>query len=259
VSADHPSGDDFLAGFMDDYFAECDEHLTSIRRALITADSAAGLSAPSLEELFRSFHSLKGLSGIVELKDAELLAHQLETYLGALRRHAAQPTPTGFAALMDGTRLLEQVIAARRDNQPAPAIDRVVTALDSTAADVPATVAGVAGTASATAPATRGAPRWLAVFTPTPDLAATGIGVDRVRALLRESGEIIQAAPRILTTPTSRRFAIKASPSRRKRSRSNNNPIRLRAADRRLPIRRRHRRSWRRRTTYGWTWRASTI
>src|SRR5688572_21511021 len=78
---------DFLAAFIDDYFAECDEHLTSIRRLLAEAPLAVGgeLPAHTIEELFRAFHSIKGLSGMVELRDAELLAHQLESYLRLLR------------------------------------------------------------------------------------------------------------------------------------------------------------------------------
>src|SRR5690606_29310879 len=55
--------DDFLAGFLDDYFAECDEHLTTVRRLLAEAQPAlsAGMPAETVEELFRAFHSIKGL------------------------------------------------------------------------------------------------------------------------------------------------------------------------------------------------------
>ena len=65
------SAGDFIAGFLDDYFAECDEHLTVVRRILLAADSVTGceLGPAAVEFLFRSFHSLKGLSGMVELRD----------------------------------------------------------------------------------------------------------------------------------------------------------------------------------------------
>ena len=39
--------------------------------------------------------------------------------------------------------------------------------------------------------------RWRAVFAPSPELSARGVGVDRVRALLREAGEILEAIPRV--------------------------------------------------------------
>src|SRR5690349_21555800 len=108
---------------MDDYFAESDEHLTAVRRILLAAtpDSpAGGLTAPAIEELFRSFHSLKGLSGMVELRDAELLAHHMESYLRLLRDRESKLTVDGLDALIEGTTVLEQVIAARRDGVPAP-------------------------------------------------------------------------------------------------------------------------------------------
>ena len=55
---------------MDDYFAEADEHLLTIRRCLLMLD---GIERPDpsssvLEELFRSCHSLKGISAMVELR-----------------------------------------------------------------------------------------------------------------------------------------------------------------------------------------------
>jgi two-component system chemotaxis sensor kinase CheA len=80
--------DAFLAGFMDDYFVECEEHLATIRRLLLVLERGIGQAAvpPAvLEELFRSFHSIKGISGMVELREAEMLAHHMESYLRALR------------------------------------------------------------------------------------------------------------------------------------------------------------------------------
>jgi two-component system chemotaxis sensor kinase CheA len=199
VSPDGTSDRDFLAGFMDDYFAECDEHLTAIRRALLTAEAQGALPAPALDELFRGVHSLKGLSGIVELRDAELLAHHLESFLGALRRKETTLTSAGVSALIASTRLLEQVIAARRDQAAPPAIDAAIAAIERLAADsshqtgnARAGLTAPAAAADANAP-----PRWDVVFTPNPELAARGVSVDRVRALLREAGDILDAAPRV--------------------------------------------------------------
>ena len=58
--ADSP---DFSAGFMDDYFAEADEHIVAVRRSLLTLEGALGADLPpaTIEELYRSFHSLKGI------------------------------------------------------------------------------------------------------------------------------------------------------------------------------------------------------
>ena len=121
----------FGAEFLEDYFAESDEHLTTIRRLLVDAEqSARGLSALALEELFRSFHSLKGLSGMVELREAELLAHHMEGYLRALRGQSASLSPDGLSLLIEGTRVLEHVLASRRAGDPLPSIDGVVARLE---------------------------------------------------------------------------------------------------------------------------------
>src|SRR6188474_3419140 len=78
----------FESSFMDDYFAEADEHLLTVRRCLLALDGVQGGDGSSavLEELFRSCHSLKGISAMVELREAELLAHHMESGLRAIRQ-----------------------------------------------------------------------------------------------------------------------------------------------------------------------------
>lgn len=80
--------ENFFKDFLDDYFAECEDHLTVVRRELLAIEPFVGkqkIGHSVLNELFRSFHSLKGLSGMVGVKDAEELAHEMESYLRALR------------------------------------------------------------------------------------------------------------------------------------------------------------------------------
>ena len=73
---------------MDDYFAEAEEHIIAVRRSLLMLEAALGSDLPAavLEDLFRSFHSLKGISAMVELREAELLAHHMESCLRAIRQ-----------------------------------------------------------------------------------------------------------------------------------------------------------------------------
>lgn len=190
-SPDQP-GDDFLAGFMDDYFAECDEHLTAVRRILLSAESRAdqALSDGALEELFRSFHSLKGLSGMVGLREAEHLAHGMESYLRRLRGRTALLSEAGLDALLRGTQLLEQVIAARRHDTASPEIAATVQLLEQFAEEPERDA-----TSPESAPETT--PRLRARFTPSPDLAARGVNVDHVRNALRAAARIVDAAPRV--------------------------------------------------------------
>ena len=193
MSGNDPGGQEFLSEFMDDYFAECDEHLTQVRRILLQIEPDAGHRpvAPDLiEELFRSFHSLKGLSGMVELRDAEALAHHLESYLRQLRVGGVLSV-SGLNALVLGIDVLERVIAAKRLEKPSPAIDEVVERLAALIGTEPIQVGEGSGLV------TPGAGQWLVRFTPSPQLASEGITVDWVRTRLREAGEITHAAPKI--------------------------------------------------------------
>ncbi|HXI30528.1 MAG TPA: Hpt domain-containing protein, partial [Vicinamibacterales bacterium] len=191
-----------FSDFLDDYFAECDEHLIGVRRLLLSLENSIGretIDRPVLDDLFRHFHSLKGISGMVEVRGAEELAHRLEDYLRALRSGGSALTRDGLEALFDGTQTLEQVIAARRASIPAPPIDAI--------ADRIARIVGVAATAGGPAalsplPAVRAASpaglrRWQITFTPSQELVARGIRVDVIRQRLSSAGEIVSASPRV--------------------------------------------------------------
>jgi two-component system, chemotaxis family, sensor kinase CheA len=184
----------FGAEFMDDYFAECEEHLAAIRQRLLDLEGAAAADRPvrsgALEELFRHFHSIKGISGMVELREAELLAHHMESYLRALREREARLTDAGLDALVRGVDALEQTISARRDNRGAPAIEPAVARLVAVSEANPDAAAGAP---AAEAPS----PGWRISFTPSAALIARGINVDTVRARIREAGEILDATPRV--------------------------------------------------------------
>jgi two-component system chemotaxis sensor kinase CheA len=187
-----PGDEELLAEFLDDYFAESDEHLTVVRRILLELRPERGvatMAAQTVEELFRSFHSLKGLAGMVHLREAELVAHHLESVLRRLRDSGGTVSEAGVEALIDGTEILEQTIAARRLGTGAPAIERIVARLAALGEAPPA--------APAAAPPASEEQKWLARFTPSPELAARGVTVDRIRTLLRERGEITSATPRI--------------------------------------------------------------
>lgn len=206
----NPDGGEFFAQFLDDYFAECDEHLTLLRRHLLALEEQAGRAGvdPSLlDELFRSFHTLKGISGMVGLSQAEQLAHHMEGYLRALRQGEARLGGEGVEALMAGVSLLEQVIAARRKEEAAPGIDATVARLQAAIGETSSEPARVApADASESEGSEGGASRrnraekartWRFEFAPTPALSERGVNVNSVRARLQEVGEILQATPHV--------------------------------------------------------------
>ena len=187
-----------FSDFLDDYYAECDEHLMGARRLLLALETSIGRGAVNrtvLDELFRHFHSLKGISGMVELRAAEELAHGLEDYLRVLRTGDVVLTRAGLDALFDGTQTMEQVIAARRAEIPLPAIDviaaRIAHLVASGAAAPPPAAADTPPVGAAAAQ------RWHVSFMPSQELVARGIRVDTVRKLLASAGEILGAAPRV--------------------------------------------------------------
>jgi two-component system chemotaxis sensor kinase CheA len=185
---------EFFDQFLDDYYAECDEHLVSIRRALVTLEDevdAGTVDRALLDSLFRSFHTLKGISGMVGLAAAEQLAHHLESYLRELREGTLALSLPGFEALVAGVSLLEGVINARRNDQPIPSIDEVVERLQTASANS-------TSSESSTPASQKGesrAVRWLVEFTPTAELAERGVNVNSVRSRLQELGQLVQSKP----------------------------------------------------------------
>jgi len=197
VTQDGSRDDLSFPDFLDDYFAECDEHFTGVRRLLLALEGSVGradINRPALDELFRHFHSLKGISGMVELRQAEDLAHRLEDYLRVLRQGDSILTTEGMDALFAGALMLEQVVSIRRTGGTfpvvAPLAARIAQLVDSAAAG------GGARTSDTVTRAPAGA-RWLCTFVPSADLVARGIRVDTVRARLSAAGEILDAVPRV--------------------------------------------------------------
>jgi two-component system, chemotaxis family, sensor kinase CheA len=190
---------EFFDQFLDDYYAECDEHLFSIRRSLVALEEevdARNVDRTVLDTLFRSFHTLKGISGMVGLGAAEQLAHHLESYLRELREGSVVLTASGFEALTGGVSLLEGVVHARRNDQPIPSIDAIVERLKAVSADA---TASKPETRAASAPQPEvhdaAATRWQVEFTPTAELAERGVNVNSVRSRLQEIGQLVQAKP----------------------------------------------------------------
>ena len=197
---DKPNPDntgEFFDQFLDDYYAECDEHLVAIRRALVLLEDEVGagtIDRELLDNLFRSFHTLKGISGMVGLSAAEQLAHHLESYLRELREGTLVLSESGFEALVGGVSSLEGVINARRRDQPIPSIDEVARMLQAVAS---AAVSSLPQSRERpeTSPGEVSVTRWLVEFTPTAELADRGVNVNSVRARLQEIGQLVQAKP----------------------------------------------------------------
>ena len=195
---------DFFAQFLDDYYAESDEHLTLVRRGLLLLENQLnepGVPRTLLDELFRSFHTLKGISGMVGLVEAEQLSHHMESYLRLLQLGEVPLSSEGVEVLIAGTTMLEKVIAARRNDESIPRINEVLTRLEAFETASPLVersvddqVVQTAGTVEAKDDQSR---QWRFVFTPSVALSEEGTNVNKVRSRLLEVGEILRSTPMV--------------------------------------------------------------
>jgi two-component system chemotaxis sensor kinase CheA len=195
------------AELLDDFFAECDEHLASLRTRLLALEQAHATGAPdaaSLEGVNRTVHSLKGNTAIVGLAPAELLAHAAEELLRALSRNEIPCTASELDLLGSVAARLEQIVAAFRLKQPLPPINDLLGHLARYQSGSRAAAAArpPVSTASTThAPAIPALPPgtspWLATFSPSAELDRRGVNINAVRQRLSALGPIVSAAPTI--------------------------------------------------------------
>ncbi|MFW6358840.1 MAG: chemotaxis protein CheA [Chroococcales cyanobacterium] len=199
----------FFADFLDDYFIEAEEHLGFVRQDLLTLESYVNqpkIDSALLNELFRHFHSLKGLSGMVGFRDAEDLAHQMESYLRSLRQENIQLTTEGLNALFEATKVLETVIASHQSGNGNVDVSSVKQQLAA------AISSHSLPTSDETLPLKtfdlkppeqdqleraieQGFSIWYFTFCPSAELASQGIRVNVIRDRLETIGELIYSAP----------------------------------------------------------------
>ena len=195
------------AELLDDFYAECDELLTSARDALIQLEKSAGApeaEATALEALFRHMHSLKGISAIVGLRPAEQLAHGMEDVLRALTKRTLALTAPRIDVLLVGAQRFEQLVIAHRGHQPLPdtteILQRLRSGLDGNAPAATAVIAEAprpAPTDPVQAARELGLTPYNASFLPTAELSQRGINVNLVRERLQSIGKILSATPSI--------------------------------------------------------------
>jgi len=152
-----------------------------VRGGLLALEASVGLARPDprvTEELFRTFHSIKGLAGMVEHRETELLAHEMETYLRAVREAEVRLTTAGLETLIDGAQLLEQTIAARRENRPPVDIGGMLEKLRDAAVGAEAIQPLGASSASASG-------SWQCIFTPSPRKQSPACGCSRASKFSR--------------------------------------------------------------------------
>ena len=200
---------------LDDFYAECDEHLSVVRQALEVLEPAAraGQENPSaVERLYRALHSLKGNAAIAGVRPAEQVAHAMEDILRHASRQGGRLTLSQLELLLDGAHGFEQVVASHRLSKPLPDTTALLTRLgadlppegSSLATNGPA--GGSAQTQASSGDASRqavqdalgrGLELWQCTFSPSLELDQQGVNLAAVRAQLAACGEILASEPSI--------------------------------------------------------------
>ncbi len=209
-----PDGNVF-SEFLDDYFAECDEHLAVMRRAVISLTGRAGrvVDDPEpLEELRRRLHTVKGLSGMVRFREAEEIAHVLEDCVKAYLRREAPLAEESVGLLREGITRLDAALNARRNGTAVADPRSFVEETIRRCRDLEAVDGAVQEESDAQVRMRRWSPAerkrllerqkagerlWCFSFTPSPERNARGMDVNAVRERLGALGTILKAVPQV--------------------------------------------------------------
>jgi two-component system, chemotaxis family, sensor kinase CheA len=204
--------DEFTAGFL----VEADEHVRSAIAHLLALEAALRTDAPQhrqVRELFRSLHTLKGLSAMVGIDPIVDLAHEMETILREADRSTGKLSADAVELLLKGVRAIEQRISAFAKKKPVAVAPRklldALADLQQGSQTAPARAGGTLSLdpelAAKLAPGEHehlvnsiaAGRRALRIdFYPSPVRSAAGFSITTVRERLGTLGEIVKVIPR---------------------------------------------------------------
>ncbi len=103
----NPKEIDFLRSFAE----EAREHIESAEAALLEVERSPDDQA-KIDDLFRPFHTIKGMAGFLNLRDINCLTHEAETLLDQARKGQRSVTPGLIDLVFDVVDILKAQIAA---------------------------------------------------------------------------------------------------------------------------------------------------
>lgn len=186
----------------EDFFAESDEILSSIRRGLLRIDDLKGQTPPDkhvLEDLLRSCHTLKGLTGMVGAAEISNLTHILENYLKSVYESGFVISPESLDIVFSAVNMLQQQLAAFRNKTEMPGTIHIIENLNK-----------IIGTqkhdnedenmnmeiTNESSVKTEGEKIWRIFFRPYRELFEKGININTVRNKISQAGKIINSMPK---------------------------------------------------------------
>jgi len=119
--------DDLLS----DFLTETHEGLSAVDEALLRLERAPD-DAPTLAEIFRQVHTIKGTCGFLGLSRLEKVAHAAETILGLYRDGSLKVTPEGITLIFAAVDAIRQIVLGLEQHGQEPEGDdaAVIAALD---------------------------------------------------------------------------------------------------------------------------------
>ena len=122
--------DDLLA----DFLTETHEGLSAVDEALLRLERAPD-DAPTLAEVFRQVHTIKGTCGFLGLSRLEKVAHAAETILGLYRDGSLKVTPEGITLIFAAVDAIRKIVVGLEQQGQEPDGDdsAVIAALDAAA------------------------------------------------------------------------------------------------------------------------------
>jgi two-component system, chemotaxis family, sensor kinase CheA len=119
--------DDLLS----DFLTETHEGLSAVDEALLRLERAPD-DAPTLAEIFRQVHTIKGTCGFLGLSRLEKVAHAAETMLGLYRDGSLKVTAEGITLIFAAVDAIRQIVLGLEQHGQEPEGDdaAVIAALD---------------------------------------------------------------------------------------------------------------------------------
>jgi len=90
-----------------DFVMEAREHLVSLEGQVLTIERDPA-NSEALNSVFRSFHTVKGLAGFLELWEIQKLAHEVETVLDQARNFQLTITPVAIDVILESADYLRR-------------------------------------------------------------------------------------------------------------------------------------------------------
>ena len=109
---------------------EAEEHLRTVSASLVVLDRTPG-DRPTLKDIRRSAHTLKGAAAVVGFQSVTKLAHRMEDLLDALYDNERPATPALTSLLLAATEQLEQLVSGTPPSELAHSLETTYRQFDS--------------------------------------------------------------------------------------------------------------------------------